>query len=262
MVAQRQQVLKEVLRDGEKEELKQILVCTSAMRREIDDQFGATNDAGSTCRVWRFGFIEMKKPEGARETHVLITLYEVHFEPKAGEGQAIDLHEHKAMRDWMVDEARKRLEDRPEIHIQLGQRVDSDQTGTAWQPQSWQDKCKTAGLGSYLLLVHVMLVWCLVEQQRRRDISRSNDLCEQKLNDRISDSTEKKLRELNDRFEQKLSELSDGFVQKSDQFEQKQSEASNRFEQKLSEQSDRCEQKLGELRCQPSGPFNFIEIIR
>ena len=90
-----------------------------------------------------------------RETHVLIALYEVHFEPKEGDGQALDMHEHKAMRDWMIDEVHRRLEDRPEIHIQFGGRVGSD-------PQSWQDRCRTMARRSYLCFVHIVLAFCLV----------------------------------------------------------------------------------------------------
>ena len=48
--------LKHVLTEGEKFALKQVLVCKSSIRREIDDQSFAPNDAGRTCRVWRFRF--------------------------------------------------------------------------------------------------------------------------------------------------------------------------------------------------------------
>ena len=154
--------LKDSLRDSGKAELNQILVCTSSIRREIDDQLGvaAANDAEHAGRVWRFGPIQMKKAEGGKGTHVLIALYEVHFEPKASGGQAIDLHEHKAMRDWMIDEYGKRLADRPEIHLQLGQRVNSDESvRSAWQPESWHDRLKTTGRKWYFWLIHLILFW-------------------------------------------------------------------------------------------------------
>ena len=45
----------------------------------------------------------------------------------------------------MTDEVRKRLEDRPEIHILLGRRADSDDNQSVWQPRSWPDRLKTTG---------------------------------------------------------------------------------------------------------------------
>ena len=154
--------MKDSLSDKEKAELNQILVCTSSMKRDIDDQLGvaAANEAKHAGRVWRFVMIQMKKAEGGKGTHVLITCYEVHFQPKASGGQAIDLHEHKAMRDWMIDEYGKRLADRPEVHLQLGQRVNSDESvQSAWQTESWHDRLKTTGRKWYFLLIHLILFW-------------------------------------------------------------------------------------------------------